>query len=321
MPPPRRPAVLASLLALVVLSPGGAPPVRAERLTLPQHVTFRGEERFQQLVELAERENWRARPLGERTARVGLALAGTPYANFTLEIDDRVEAPSANLVGLDCWTFYEISLGFARMLRAKDAPYTPTDLLRALEVERYRRGECTGAYLSRFHFLEDLFQDNARRGLLTDLTRRLPGAERMPTRQVREMSVMWRHYRYLRNNPDLLPAMAEIEARDSALPVYHVPKRHVPAAERDLQNGDVVAITSRDEGGYTSHVGLAVRDGRGTLRFLHASSKQRRVVLDDRLSRYLNAHRDDLGIIVARPHELPAGALGPSSPAMMATAQ
>ena len=308
----RFPRPVPPLLAFVLLPLFLAPvtTTRAERPTLPPSVTFRGEERFQQLVGLAERENWRALPLGERTARVGLALTGTPYANFTLEIHDRVEAPSANLRGLDCWTFYEVSLGFARMLRAKPGPYAPADLLSAIEQDRYRHGVCTGEYLSRFHFLEDLFQDNERRGLLTDVTRRLPGAERMPTRQVREMSVMWRHYRYLRNNPGLLPEMAQIEARDSALPVYHVPRRHVAAAEGNLQTGDIVAITSRDEGGYTSHVGLAVRDGGGTVRFLHASSKQRRVVLDERLSRYVNAHRDDFGIIVARPRELPGGALG-----------
>ena len=124
------------------------------------------------------------------------------------------------------------------------------------------------------------------------------------------MSVMWRHYRYLRNNPGLLPEMARIEARDSALPIYHVPRHHLPGAEREVQTGDVVAITSRDEGGYTSHVGLAVRDGSGTLRFLHASSKARRVILDERLSRYVNSHRDDIGVIVVRPRELPGGALG-----------
>lgn len=268
-------------------------------------VVFKGQDRFSHLVAQAERENWRALPLGERTAQVGLALAGTPYVNFTLEIDDHIEAPSVNLHGLDCWTFYEISLGFARMLRVKPPPYTPADLLRTVELDRYRHGVCTGGYLSRFHFLEDLFQDNERRGLLKDVTRQIGEAERIPTREVREMTVMWRYYRYLRNNPDLRAPMAEIEAKDSQLAVFHLAKDRVVRAESEIQNGDIIAITSRDTGGYTSHVGLAVRDGHGILRFLHASSKQRRVVLDDRLSRYLNEHRDDAGIIVARPKELP----------------
>lgn len=83
----------------------------------------------------------------------------------------------------------------------------------------------------------------------------------------------------------------------------------MPAAERELQTGDVIAVTSRDTGGYTSHVGLAYRDGSGVLRFLHASSRQRRVVLDERLSNYLADKRDDIGIVAVRPHEVGAVAL------------
>lgn len=283
--------------------------VSARAGRLPENTVFKGGEVFERLVARAAQENWAALPLGERTAKVGLALTGTPYRGFTLEIDDRIEAPSANFRGMDCWTFYEISLGFARMLHARAAPYAPADLLRMIELDRYRHGECTGAYLSRIHFLEELFYDNERRGLMTNLTRGLPGAERIAHRDIREMTVMWRHYRYLRNNPGLNPQMAQIQARVSDLPVYHVPKRWAPAAERELQTGDIVAVTSRDTGGYTSHVGLAYRDENGTLRFLHASSRQRRVVLDERLSSYLANKPDDIGIVAVRPHEVSAGAL------------
>ena len=220
-----------------------------------------------------------------------------------------MEAPSANFQGVDCWTFFEISLGFARMLHAKAPPYAPEDLLRMIEMDRYLKGECTGQYLSRSHFLEELFYDNQKRGLLTNITPRLPGAERMEHRDIREMTVMWRHYRYLRNNPALLSGMARVQEQVSDLPVYHVPKGRVAGVERYLQSGDIVAVTSRDTGGYTSHVGLAYRDPRGVLRFLHASSRYGRVLADVRLSAYLADKHDDAGIIVARPAEAPAGIL------------
>jgi hypothetical protein len=291
-------AVLASLLLVAPADAG-----------LPLGTVFKGQATFQRLVARAEKEDWRALPIGERTTRVGLALTGTPYEGYTLEIDNRIEAPSANLDGLDCWTFYEISLGFARMLRAKPAPYEPADLLRMIELERYRNGRCTGEYLSRIHFLEELFYDNERRGLLTNITRQLPGAERMDHRDIREMTVMWRHYRYLRSNPALLPEMARIEERVSDLPVYHVPKAAVPGVEKYLRDGDIIAITSRDTGGYTSHVGLAYRDQNGTLRFLHASSRYRQVILDTRLSAYLADKHDDAGIVVARPNDVADGTL------------
>ncbi len=292
-----------AVLAACLLCPDAA----HASLGLPMKTVFKGESTFLRLVARAERENWRALPVGERTVRVGLALTGTPYQGYTLEIDNRVEAPSANFQGLDCWTFYEVSLAFARMLHEKAAPYEPADLLRMIELERYRHGRCTGEYLSRIHFLEELFYDNEKRGLLTNITRQLPGAERMDHRDIREMTVMWRHYRYLRSNPKLLPEMARIQERVSDLPVYHVPKDQVPGAERYLRDGDIIAVTSRDTGGYTSHVGLAHRDQNGVLRFLHASSRYHQVILDDRLSSYLADKHDDAGIIVARPNDVPAG--------------
>ena len=293
---------------LLMATLGYVPPASAG-LGLPMDTVFKGRATFDRLVDRAERENWRSLPIGERTVRVGLALAGTPYAGYTLEIDNRIEAPSVDFRGLDCWTFYEVSLGFARMLHAKAPPYAPEDLLRMVELDRYRHGQCTGQYLSRIHFLEELFYDNEKRGLLTNITPRLDGAERMEHRDIREMTVMWRHYRYLRNNPSLLPEMAQIQERVSDLPVYHVPKQYVRGIEGDLRDGDIIAITSRDTGGYTSHVGLAYRDPQGVLRFLHASSKQRRVLVDDELSVYLASKHDDAGIVVARPADVPAGSL------------
>ena len=297
------------LLAVLLLAAFAVIPPLAARaeIDLPMSTVFKGRGTFERLVARAERENWRALPVGERTVRVGLALAGTPYAGYTLEVDDRVESPSVDFNGLDCWTFYEVALGFARMLHAKPAPYAPEDLLRLIEMDRYRHGQCNGQYLSRIHFLEELFYDNEKRGLLTNITRRLPGAERMEHRDIREMTVMWRHYRYLRNNPNLLPEMARIQEYVSDLPVYHLPKRYVAEDERYLQDGDIIAITSRDTGGYTSHVGLAYRDPSGTLRFLHASSRYRQVILDDRLSAYLADKHDDAGIVVARPNDVAAG--------------
>jgi hypothetical protein len=45
--------------------------------------------------------------IGNRTAAVGQALVGTRYKHFTLEIDNRIESPSVNFHGMDCWTFFE----------------------------------------------------------------------------------------------------------------------------------------------------------------------------------------------------------------------
>ena len=72
--------------------------------------------------------------------------------------------PSVNLNGVDCWTYFEIALGFARMLELKTGNYTPQDLLAMIELDRYRGGQCNGRYTSRLHYLEDWIDDNERRG-------------------------------------------------------------------------------------------------------------------------------------------------------------
>ena len=145
-------------------------------------------------------------PIGERTATVGRSLVGMRYKNYTLEIDNRIEAPSVNFNALDCWTFFEISLGFARMLDEPQENWTPERMLHYIELDRYRGGQCTGEYLSRLHYLEDWLADNDRRGLVQDLTRSLGGVSVPHT--AREMTVGWRHYRYLAANRALLGPVA-----------------------------------------------------------------------------------------------------------------
>src|SRR5438093_6142599 len=123
--------ILISVLAVVLTA------TTRGTVTLPMRTVFKGQDRFEQLVVSAKAENWKALPIGERTAAVGQAMVGTPYRSFTLEIDNRVESPSVNFTGLDCWTFFETALAFARMLDEPGTNWTPAQLLRYMEVYRY----------------------------------------------------------------------------------------------------------------------------------------------------------------------------------------
>jgi N-acetylmuramoyl-L-alanine amidase-like protein len=275
----------------------------ASESRLPFGTVFKGQDQFNRLVAKAKAGNWKALPIGERTAAVGQALVGTRYKHFTLEIDNRIESPSVNFQGMDCWTFFEIALSFARMLNEPESNWTPERLLHYIEADRYRSGECTGDYLSRLHYLEDWLYDNDRRGLVEDLTRNLGG--RTVPHSAREMSAGWRHYRYLAANRSLLGPLARMEANVSSRPLYEIPKGKVAAIESKLRSGDIIGIISRDGGGLysTAHVGLALRTSDGVLHFMHASSPSNygRVVVDSQLSKYLYRYRSDSGILVARP--------------------
>jgi hypothetical protein len=284
------------------------PPASAPRL--PMATVFKGESKFHAVVAKAEREKWRNLPIGERTIRVARELVGVPYVNYTLEVDDRIESPVVSLQGMDCWTYYENSLAIARMLRYKPGPYKPQDMLHMVEIERYRNGVCNGGYLSRMHHLEEVFYDNQRRGYATNITPRIPGAERL-RREIREMTVQWKSYRYLRSNPSLIEPMGRIEAQVSKLPVYHVPRSRVRNAEKYLQNGDICAITTNWHSGYTSHVGLIIRI-KDRAYLAHATSdrsKGRMTIIDRPITDYLNGSTKHAGMIICRPNDVPPSPL------------
>ena len=296
-----RPAtvLLAALLFLGVVVPA---PARHTGL-LPMGAVFVGLDRFEarvrQLRPIAEKV--RALPIGERTAWFGQMLLGTPYKGYTLEIDDHIEAPSVNLAGLDCWTFFETALAFARMVGEPEEQWTPETLLRCIEMDRYWGGECDGTYLSRLHYLEDWLHDNSKRGLIRDLTRSLGGIS-VPNSAI-EMTHNWKKYRYMRNNPELRAGITDLESRLRRQPLAMIPKSRVRDIEDQLQNGDIIGIIGRDGAAYgTSHVGLAIRKD-GVLCFMHASApfNYGKVVIESRLSDYLNKHATHAGILVGRP--------------------
>ena len=86
-------AVLSALLLAVL-------PVTAQHTVSPPSpvrlamgTVFKGEAKFRALVQQAEKENWRQLPLGARTIRAARAMVGTPYINYSLEVDDRIESP------------------------------------------------------------------------------------------------------------------------------------------------------------------------------------------------------------------------------------
>ncbi len=275
-------------------------PLLTSAAPLPFDTAFKGRSKFDALV--AQADQWKGLPIGERTGAVGKAMTGTAYKYHTLEIDDRIEAPSANLLAMDCWTFFEQALAFARMLGEPREQWTPQTFLKYIEMDRYRGGDCDGTYLSRLHYLEEWIVDNARRGLVQNITGSLGGKRVSVT--AREMTVNWRSYRYMKANPGLRSGIHAMEERVEDIGMTMLAKSKVAGIEGKLKSGDIICIATRDAGGYgTSHVGLAYRGSDGVLRFMHASAPRNhgKVVIDSRLSEYLNRFRSIAGIMVARP--------------------
>lgn len=261
---------------------------------------FTGIEAFNRLMKIAAERGWKNLPIGERIAAVALELRGTPYTGATLELYDDREICSVNLLGLDCVTLFESALGFARMLKVGGS--TPHDLLQQVTFTRYRDGKISD-YTSRLHYTTDWFYDNERKGVVRNVTRDLPGAERFG-RTVGFMSTHPESYRQLKANPSMVPVIAATEKAINAREMYYVPKEKVAATEPMLATGDIIGITTTINGIDCSHTGLCYRDENGVLRFLHASLTKKEVTLDEELARYLATVSKHTGIMAVRPVEV-----------------
>lgn len=240
-------------------------------------------------------------PIGELMVRVGFTFVDTPYVGWTLDQDPTIERCFITLNGLDCVTFAESSWGIARAIkRAKGTRITSGDVLREVTNTRYRGGKMNG-YLSRLHYTSDWMQDNANRSNLKLVSASIPGSERLG----KSLFFMSSHptvYPAVKHDPSLAQGLVEIERRLPTAEMMFIPKAKVRDAEAHLQDGDMVGIVTNVAGLDTSHVGMIVRRGEKA-RFLHASSKKKKVYFDGRMSDYLASSASSTGLIVARPLE------------------
>jgi hypothetical protein len=288
-----------ALVRRTLLGLGALAIARPDRAAGREGDVLTGREAFEGLVAQAREQRWSDRPIGERMGAIGLALRRTPYVDGTLERHEDREVCSVNLLGLDCVTFFESVLAFARMLRRGGR--TPEALLAEVTFTRYRGGRLTD-YASRLHYMSDWFADNEAKRVVRLITPELPGATRF-TKRVDFMSTHPQAYRQLRANPALVAKIARVEADMNARPMSYLPKDKVAAARARLMTGDIVGITTTIDGLDCSHAGLCYRDAEGVLRLLHASTTQRAVVLDEDLATYLAGVAAHTGIIAARPLE------------------
>ena len=283
---------------LLAVALAGTLPLQKQLADGREPRAFRGEDILQKILDRATSDAWAKRPIGERVGLVGLALLDTKYEAFTLELWPDRETCIVNLRGLDCVTFFECSLGIARMLGEGKA--SSEDLTREVTRTRYRGGKL-GNYASRLHYTCDWMYDNAQKGTVRLLTPDLPGAERF-TEKVSFMSTKPNSYRQLKANPGLVPQIAAFEAAINARDTFYVPVTRIAEIEPLLQTGDVVGITAGQKGIDCAHTGMCVRDADGILRFLHAGQTAGRVLLDKRLSEYLTHWAT--GAMFVRPLEV-----------------
>ena len=172
------------------------------------------------------------------------------------------------------------------------------DFLRELQVIRYREGKIDG-YPSRLHYFSDWIFDNDRKGTVKSLSREI--AHTLVPKKITFMSSHTDSYPILQRKPEYVPLISSQEAEISNRMTWFIPENRLAVVENKIQDGDIIGITTNIEGMDISHVVLAVRVN-GRIRFLHASSKEMKVVIsEETLEEYLLNSKMASGIMVARP--------------------
>lgn len=287
--------VLLSMILAVAVASALLPANRA--LPFPDdEPVFEGGELLATIAERAEAENWREKEFGEIVGAVGMSLQGLPYTAGTLEGDR--EVCRVSLQGLDCVTFFETSVGIARLVVQREE-LTAGNLVDEITTMRYRNGTVDG-YTSRLHYFVDWVAENRRNGIVSDITGTLSGAVK-DSRTIDFMSTHVDAYSQLKSSPENQKRIREIETEINGRERYYLPKRYIGETEKNLQTGDIVGITTSIAGLDVSHTGLCYRDSEGRLRLLHASSTKKKVLLDTDLDAYLAMNAKQTGIIVVRP--------------------
>ena len=236
------------------------------------------------------------KPIGDAIVEIGRSFLGTEYVSNTLEISPETEKLVVNLTELDCVTFVENCLTFARCLKKNKTAFE--DYKKELENIRYRDGIIDG-YASRLHYFVDWIYNNETKGVVKDITADIGGVPYKKT--INFMSTHPKSYKQLSDNSNLSGIIAAEEAINSR-DYYYIPKKNISKVYDWLQNGDIIATTTSINGLDVTHTGYVYRGEDGGTYFLHASLKSKKVIISDNLlADYVSEDSKKTGIIVARP--------------------
>lgn len=233
---------------------------------------------------------------GDMIIAIAKHFIGAEYVGGTLERGSE-EPLFISCTKVDCTTFVELVLSIAMTIEKNDSSFT--EVCKNLERVRYREGVRNG-YESRLHYISWWIDDNARLGILEDVT-----ACTYSQKQRLNINFMSTHpqsYALLKENPRLRRSIEELEVPYRGIEVDYIPKQELQRGEDEIGilNGDIAALATNVEGLDVSHIGFAFWKN-GKLHLLHASSKEEKVIMDPiTLYDYQKNKRTHIGIRVFR---------------------
>ena len=228
---------------------------------------------------------------GNLMVRAAKALLGQPYVAGTLE-ELPHEKLCVYLTRTDCILFVETCLGLVQTARRNTVSFD--HFVSELQQSRYRDGKCY-RYEDRLHYTTEWARQGVARGVLEDMTEALGG-------------VRYNHpVHYMSMHPDAYPRMTDVDAikavEDSinAVPSTYIPKNRLKKALKGIRNGDIILFTTTVDGLDVSHCAIAKVDAGEPVRFIHASTAAKKVILEPRtLEEYVTGRKAVTGIQVYR---------------------
>ncbi|MEI7811651.1 MAG: N-acetylmuramoyl-L-alanine amidase-like domain-containing protein [Ignavibacteria bacterium] len=243
-------------------------------------------------------ESLKYKPVNEVIVAIGKSFIGVDYVAHTLEAEGD-ERLIINLTGLDCTTFIENALVFARCIKSGHTSFE--DYQKELTKVRYRGG-VINKYPSRLHYFSDWIYDNTVKGIVKDITKDI-GGKPCPNK-AGFMTKNRDKYAQISRNDEFHNEVKKIEDSINARPFYYIPKSEVKDFENKISNGCLIAITSSLQGLDIAHVGIAVKMEDGRIHFLHASTVGSKVQITEQpLADYLLKKKGQTGILVIQPLE------------------
>lgn len=260
-------------------------------------ITNKNNQILDKLFSNAKTENWQKLKQEELIPLIAKSFLGTKYTAGTLENPEK-EICLVNLEGLDCFTFVEAVININRLIL--DQKFNADSLYDYVMQTRYRVGADLNnlKYTDRLHYTCEWLLQNQKLGLFKDITKEL-GGEKIKF-NLGFMSQNPKFYPALVKYPEYIPIIEKTEKYINSKEFYYISKDKVKAIESKLKSGDIILIATSKKGLDYSHLGFAYRETVGTMRLLHASTKQKEVIIDKSISEYLANNTSATGISVLR---------------------
>ncbi len=218
---------------------------------------------------------------------------GTPYVAHTLESGQEEKLLIYN-DKYDCVTFVEYVLALTiYQNQTSDPKKTIPQIITNL---RYRNGIIDG-YGSRLHYFTEWLIHNEKNGTIKQITTQIGGQPF--NKKINFMTTHKPKYPKL-NNPKDLQKVKDAEIYLDKQNLTYIPKDKVRASFTQINDGDIIAITTGIDGLDIVHTGFAYRKG-DDIHLLHASEKEGKVVISDlHIDGYMMKNKSQSGIMVAR---------------------